>query len=156
MGGHLCNFSLKSKSSFDFTFSLYLSHWDEGRRDKFLHFFSSSRFFSSSPFSSSSNSPLLEFSTALIFSCFQGDFLEFLHLFSCVLWMIVDESCSKPLGMLYCHEFMFICCGISRGRSCFLVYMKEVRSAENRTPRVRLNSEFSGCNTDVFAFLWYF
>ena len=79
-----------------------------------------------------------------------------LHLFSCVLWMIVYESCSKPLEMFYCHEFMFNWHGISRGKSCFLVYMKEVRSAENRTPRVCLNSEFSGCNTDVFAFLWYF
>ena len=67
--------------------------------------------------------------------------------------MIVDEGCSKPLEMFYCHEFMFNLHGISRGRSCFLVYMKEVRSAENRTPRVCLNSEFFGCNTDVFAFL---
>ena len=62
----------------------------------------------------------------------------------------------KAVRVLFCHEFMFNWHGISRGRSCFLVYMKEVRSAENRTSRVCLNSEFSGCNTDVFAFLWYF
>ena len=67
--------------------------------------------------------------------------------------MIVDEGCSKPLVMFYCHEFMFNLHGISRGRSYFLVYMKEARSAETRTPRVCLNSEFFGCNTDVFAFL---
>ena len=38
-------------------------------------------------------------------------------------------------------------------KNCFLGYMKEVRRAENRTPRVCWNSEFSGCNIDVFAFL---
>ena len=60
------------------------------------------------------------------------------------------------LEMLYYHEFMFICWGISRGKNCFLGCMTELRSAENRTPRTCMSSEFSGFYTDVFAILWYF
>ena len=70
-------------------------------------------------------------------------------------WM-KDCCCKllKAVRVLFCHEFMFNWHGISRGRSCFLVYMKEVRSTENRTPRVCLNSEFSRCNTVRPSSLW--
>ena len=137
-------------------FLLYINQWDERRRDKFLHISSSSRFFSSSPFSSS---PRLGF--AEIFCC--------PHLFllsrwvSCIftlVFMLSLDDCwwelFKSLEMFYYHEFMFNWHGISRVWSCLLVYMKELRSAENRTHRVCMSSEFSGFNTDVFAFLWYF
>ena len=40
--------------------------------------------------------------------------------------------------------------------NCLRVSMTELRSAENRTPRTCMSSEFFGFNTDVFAFLWYF
>ena len=62
----------------------------------------------------------------------------------------------KAVRVLFCHEFMFIWWVKSIVYSCLEVYVKELSSAENRTHRVCLNSEFSGCNTDVFAFSWYF
>ena len=80
----------------------------------------------------------------------------FLHLISCFLWMIFDEGCSKTLEMLYCHEFIFNWHGISRVWSCLIVYMKELRSVENKTHRVCMSFEFFGFITEVFAFLWYF
>ena len=152
----MCNFSPKSKFSLTLLFLLYINQWDVRRRDKFLHISSSSHFFSPSPFSSSSNFP------------FAGNFCNtpffvVLRWVSCIftlVFMLSLDDCwwelFKLLEMFYCHEFMFNWCGISRVWSCLLVYMKELRSAANRTHRVCMSSKFSGFNTDVFAFLWYF
>ena len=82
-------------------------------------------------------------------------FLVFLHLLS----MFSLDDCwwdlFLSLEMLYYHKFMFIWCGKLRVCSCLEVYVKELSSAENMTHWVCWNSEFSGCNTEVFAFLWY-
>ena len=54
-------------------------------------------------------------------------------------WM-KDYCCKllKAVRVLFCHEFMFNWHGISRGKNCFLVYMKEVRSAENSSKKESL------------------
>ena len=137
-------------------FSLYIDQLEEERRKI-------SATFSSLPDSSLplflhllQGFVLLKFAAPFHFFCFQGLFLKFLHLF----FMFALDDCwwelFKSLEMFYCHEFMFICYGISRVWSCLLVYVKELRSPKNRTHTVCMMSEFSGFNTDVFAFFWYF
>ena len=119
-------------------------------------FFSLSRFFFSCYCSSSS-------SLCFAGNCCSSLLFLLLRLVPWVLHLFLMFSLSEcwwelflSLEMLYYHEFMFICWGISRGKNCFLDCMTELRSAENRTPRTCMSSEFSGFYTDVFAFLWYF
>ena len=102
---------------------------------------------------------LQKISATLHFSCFQGEFSWVFLSFSLAFhaWM-KDCYCEllKAVRVLFCHEFMFIWREKSRVCSCSEVYVKELNSAENRTHRTCMSSEFFGFNTDVFAFLWYF
>ena len=103
-------------------------------------------FLFSSPFSSFSSYYLLKFSTAthllLLLKC------VFLSFYTCfhVLWDDCWWNLFKSWEMFYGHGFMVVWCGISRVWSCLLVYMKELRSAENRTQSMH----------DVWIFwIWY-
>ena len=139
-----------------FLFSLYIANRKRGEERNLQNFLLLSRFFLSSYCSSSSTSSFAgNFCTLPFFLVVRCVFLSFSLVFHA--WM-KDCCCEllKAIRVLFCHEFMFIWCGKSRVCNCFLVYMKELNSAENRTHCVCWNSEFSGCNTDVFAFLWYF
>ena len=127
---------------------------DEKRR-KICKLLSLSRWFSSSL---PSSFPSLLFAE----NFYNFSFFLLSRCVSCIftlVFMLSLDGCwwglLKSLEMFDGHEFMFNWCGISRVWSCLLIYMKELRSAENRTHRVCMSFEFSGFNTDVFAFLWY-
>ena len=89
--GDIWVISLKVKNIFDFTFFLYINQLEEENWDKFLHF----PFFILVHSSLHHLHLLLSFSWLKILqpynsSCFQGLFLEFLHLFFMFFGMIVD------------------------------------------------------------------
>ena len=93
--------SPKVKNIFDFT-SLYINQLEEKRGDKI------SAIFSSLPNSSLPLSlhllqgfSLLKICSPSISFAFKVCFLSFYTCFSCLLWMIVDESCSN-------HQKFFI------------------------------------------------
>ena len=96
MGRHLGNFSQSQKYLSLYFFSLYKPIRREYEIKFSVTFSSHSRFSSPSPFSSSSSYSLLKFSAAthvpLLLRCV---FLSFYTCFSCLLWMIIDESCSN-------------------------------------------------------------
>ena len=124
--------------------------------EKLQKFLLLSRFFLSSYYSSSPSSSFAgNFCTSSFLLALRCVFLSF----SLVFHALMKDCCCqllKAVRMLFCHESMFIWCGKSRVCSCLEVYVKELNSAENRTHRTCMSSEFFGFNTYVFPFLWYF
>ena len=128
----------------------------KGEGIHFRNFSSLSRFFLSSYCSSSSTSFFAEnfCSTPffLVLRCVSCVFTLAFYVFFGWLLMGVDHIIKNAL-LSWIHVYLLWNIKIW---SCLRVYMKELRSAENRTHRVCMSSEFFGFNTDVFAFLWYF
>ena len=136
-------------------FSLYKPIGRE-EKGKFCNVLLPSRFFSSSLPSSSPSILVAEnFCNSSFFLLSRWVFLSFSLVFHAWMKYCCCEFL-KAVRVLFIHEFVFIWCGKSRVCSCLEVYVKELSSAENRTHWVCWNSEFSGCNTELFAFLDYF
>ena len=125
-------------------------------KENFCNLLLPSRLFFSSLSPSSPSFPLAGISTAPSFFLLSRFVSWVFTLVLHVLWDDCWWNLFKSWEMFYGHGFMVVWCGISRVWSCLLVYMKELGSAENKTHRVCMSFEFSGFNTDVFAFLWYF
>ena len=134
--GDICVISPQSQNYFLLCFFLlYISQWDERRRDKFLslslplpisslhlHVHLLQAFF------------LLEIFAAHHSSWLEGVFLVFLHLFTYFLWMVFDEGCYISLEMFYCHEFMFNWDGISRFEAVFWYVWKNREVQKTKHP----------------------
>ena len=144
------------KKLFWLFFSLYIANrkrWEEIKLQKSLLL---SRFFLYSYCSSSSSFYFARnFCSSLLLLLLR--FVSWvLHLFLMLSlndcwWGLFQTIRNALLSWIHVYVLWNI-----KGWSCLRVFMKEMRSAENRTPRVCMSSEFFGFNTDVFAFLWYF